>query len=628
MGAAEKQTLEFQAEVRQVLDLVIHSLYSNKEIFLRELISNASDACDKRRFEALNDVALAAEGGLAIRVSFDAQANTLTVSDNGIGMSREEAIAHLGTIAKSGTREFFKALTGDQAKDAHLIGQFGVGFYSAFIVADRVSVLSRRAGTDKAVRWESAGDGAFTVEDAERPAAGTDVTLHLKAEEKEFADAWRLRALIRKYSDHVAFPIQLPTEKKDEWETVNRASALWQRPKSEITEEEYKEFYKHIAHDFEEPLTWLHNRVEGRQEYTTLLYLPARAPFDLWDREHRHGLKLYVRRVFIMDDAKHLMPVYLRFVRGVVDSADLPLNVSREILQYNKLIEAIKSASVKRVLDALDKMAEQSPEQYTKFWEQFGRVLKEGPAEDSDNRDRILKLLRFHSTHEAGQLTSLAAYLGRMKPGQKQIYYVTADSLGAAQASPHLGLFKSKGVEVLLMADRVDEWMMSYVQEFEGKPLQSIAKAGVDLADLMDKDERAAQDKLAEARKPLLERVAKSLGEAVREVRAAKHLTDAPSCVVLEGHDMSLHLKRALKASGHDMPEARPVLELNLGHPLVAHLEKIADDGVFDDWARLLLEQALLAEGGELQDASGYVARLNKLLVNLTGAAPSGRILL
>jgi molecular chaperone HtpG len=628
MGAAEKQTLEFQAEVRQVLDLVIHSLYSNKEIFLRELISNASDACDKRRFEALNDSALAAEGELAIRVSFDAQANTLTVSDNGIGMRREEAIAHLGTIAKSGTREFFQALTGDRAKDANLIGQFGVGFYSAFIVADRVTVLSRRAGVEPAVRWESSGDGAFTVEEAARETAGTDVTLHLKAEEKEFADVWRLRALISKYSDHIAFPIQLPTEKKGEWETVNRASALWQRPKSDITDEEYRAFYKHIAHDFEEPLAWLHNRVEGRQEYTTLLYLPARAPFDLWDREQRHGLKLYVRRVFIMDDAKHLMPVYLRFVRGVVDSADLPLNVSREILQHNKLIDAIKSASVKRVLDALDKMAEQSPEQYAKFWEQFGRVLKEGPAEDSDNRDRLLKLLRFPSTHALGALTSLADYLGRMKPGQKQIYYVTAESLSAAQASPHLGLFKSKGVEVLLLADRVDEWMMSYVHEFDGKPFQSIAKAGVDLSDLMDSDERAAQEKLAEARKPLLERVQKALGEAVREVRAAKHLTDAPSCVVLEGHDMSLHLKRVLKASGHDTPEARPVLEINLGHPLVAHLEKIVDEGVFSEWARLLLDQALLSEGGELQDASGYVTRVNRLLVDLTGAAPSGRILL
>lgn len=618
-----KETLEFQTEVQQLLHLMIHSLYSNKEIFLRELISNASDACDKLRFEALTDDALyEGDTDLKIRVSFDKDARTVTIADNGIGMSRQEVVDNLGTIAKSGTRQFFQSLTGDQAKDSKLIGQFGVGFYSSFIVADKVTVTTRRAGTgaEHGVRWESDGQGAYTLETLERPERGTEVTLHLKEGEDEFLESYRLRHIIKRYSDHINLPIVMRGEGDDaEEETVNQASALWARPKSEISDEEYTEFYKHVAHDFDDPLRWTHYHVEGTQSYTGLLYVPKRAPFDLWDRDKRHGIKLYVRRVFIMDDAEQLMPTYLRFVRGVVDSDDLPLNVSREILQHNRQIDAIRGASVKKVLGMLEELASDQPEQYAEFWAQFGQVLKEGPAEDFGNRERIAKLLRFASTHnDSGQQdVSLQDYVGRMKEGQDRIYYVTAESYAAARNSPHLEIFRKKGVEVLLLHDRVDEWMVSHLNEFDGKKLQSVAKGSLDLGALEDEQEKQELERAAEDHKDLLERMQKALGERVKEVRVSHRLTDSPCCVVVEEHDMAMSLQKMLKQAGHDVPTIKPALEINPEHPLVLRLEQVDDEQRFNDWSGLLLEQATLAEGGQLEDPAAFVARLNQLLLTL-----------
>lgn len=636
MTTATKETLGFQAEVKQLLHLMIHSLYSNKEIFLRELISNASDACDKLRFEALNNAALYGDDSeLKIRVAFDKEARTITISDNGIGLSREEAIAHLGTIAKSGTKEFFTALTGDQAKDAHLIGQFGVGFYSSFIIADRVTVVSRRAGlpADQAVCWESGGEGDFSVEMLEKAGRGTDVILHLREGEDEFLNAWRLKSIIRKYSDHITLPILMAGEKWDEEkkeqvpsgedETVNQASALWARSKSDITDEQYKEFYKHVGHDFEDPLTWVHAKVEGKQEYTQLLYIPARAPFDLWDRNARHGVKLYVKRVFIMDDAEKLMPLYLRFVRGVVDSADLPLNVSREILQESKDIEAIRNGCSRKVLSMLEALADsdeaEEKEKYAKFWGEFGKVLKEGVGEDFANKEKIAGLLRFASTHgdTPEETVSLKDYIGRMKEGQEKIYYVTAESFKAAQNSPHLEIFRKKGIEVLLLSDRVDEWVVGNLTEFDGKPLQSVAKGGLDLGKLEDEAEKQEAEKAADEYKELIEKVKTSLGERVKDVRVTHRLTDSPSCLVTEDFDVSGNLARILKAAGQKAPEVKPILEINPSHPAVQRLKY--EETRFDDWAALLFEQAELAEGGQLEDPASFVKRINDLMLALSG---------
>ena len=589
---AQKETLGFQTEVKQLLHLMIHSLYSNKEIFLRELISNASDACDKLRFEAMSNAALYEDASdLNIRVSFDKAARTITIADNGIGLSRDEAVAHLGTIAKSGTKEFFSSLTGDQAKDSHLIGQFGVGFYSSFIVADKVTVISRRAGlpADQAVQWESAGDGEYTVAQVNKAERGTQIILHLREGEDELLGGWRLRSIIRKYSDHIMLPILMQKEEwdqekgeqvvRDELETVNQASALWTRNKSDIEDEQYKEFYKHVAHDFEDPLCWTHAKVEGRQEYTQLLYIPARAPFDLWDRNARHGLKLYVRRVFIMDDAEKLMPLYLRFVRGIVDSANLPLNVSREILQESKDIDTIRSGCTRKVLSMLEGLANSDDaaekEKYAQFWSTFGAVLKEGVGEDFSNKERIAALLRFASTHGDGekQVVSLADYIARMKEGQEKIYYVTADSFKAAQNSPHLEIFKKKGIEVLLLSDRVDEWVVGHLTEFEGKPLQSVAKGGLDLGQLEDEEEKKQAEKAADEYKDLLEKVKAALADKVKDVRITHRLTDSPSCLVADEHDPSGNLARMLKAAGQAVPNSKPILEINPQHPAVARLK-------------------------------------------------------
>ncbi len=619
---AHKETLEFQTEVRQLLDLMIHSLYSSKEIFLRELVSNASDACDKLRFEALGDDALyEGDSDLHIRVDIDKDARTVTVTDNGIGMSRTEVVEHLGTIAKSGTRQFFEALTGDQARDAKLIGQFGVGFYSSFIVADRVTVETRRAGlgAEHGVRWTSDGQGSYSLETIERAERGTSVILHLREGEDEFLDPHRLRAIIHKYSDHISLPIEMKKlDKEDEYETVNKASALWARPRKEISEDEYKEFYKHIAHDFEDPLAWVHSHVEGKHEYTTLFYIPRRAPFDLWDREARRGIKLYVRRVFIMDDAEQLMPHYLRFVRGVVDSDDLPLNISREMLQHNRLIDTIRAASVKKVLGLLEDLAEKEQEKYAQFWKEFGRVLKEGPAEDFGNRERIAKLLRFASTHtdSADQTVSLGDYVGRMKEGQDKIYYITAETFAAAKNSPHLEVFRDKGIEVLLLSDRVDEWLVSHLTEFDGKPLVSVAKGDLDLGKLgEDKGDRKEKKKAEKEYKDVLERMKKVLGDEVREVRVSHRLTHSPSCLVLGEHDMTTHLQRMLKQAGHEVPDVKPILEINPDHALVRHLREEKDEQRFADWSRVLFEQAVLAEGGQLEDPASFVNRLNGLLL-------------
>jgi molecular chaperone HtpG len=634
MGA-NKETLGFQAEVKQLLHLMIHSLYSNKEIFLRELVSNASDACDRLRFEALNNAGLYGDDSeLKIRLSFDKAARTLTISDNGIGLTRDEAVEHLGTIAKSGTREFFSALTGDQAKDAHLIGQFGVGFYSSYIVADQVTVISRRAGVEanQAVKWESAGEGEFTVEMVDKATRGTEVTLHLREGEDEFLSGWKLRQTVRKYSDHITLPILMNKEKwdedkkeqvaTDEDETVNQASALWARPKSEISDEQYKEFYKHVAHDFEDPLAYVHAKVEGKQEYTQLLYIPQRAPFDLFDRNARHGIKLYVRRVFIMDDAEQLMPLYLRFVRGVVDSNNLPLNVSREILQESRDIETIRGGCVKKVLGMLESLADseeaEDKEKYVKFWKEFGRVLKEGTGEDFANKERIAKLLRFASTHTdtTEESVSLADYVARMKEGQEKIYYVTAETFTAAKNSPHLEIFRKKGIEVLLLSDRVDEWVTGNLTEFDGRHLQSVAKGGLDLGKLEDEAEKKEAEQAADEYKDLLDKVKTTLGDKVKDVRVTWRLTDSPSCLVSDEHDVSGNLARILKAAGQKAPDAKPILEINPKHPAVQRLKY--EESRFDDWANLLLEQATLAEGGSLEDPAGFVKRINELMLALS----------
>jgi molecular chaperone HtpG len=627
-----RETLGFQAEVKQLLKLMIHSLYSNKEIFLRELISNASDASDKLRFEALTDKALyETDPDLKIRVAFDPEERTVTVTDNGIGMSRQEVIENIGTIAKSGTREFFDKLTGDEAKDAHLIGQFGVGFYSTFIIADKVTVRTRRAGltAEHGVHWESDGSGEYTIETIERPQRGTEVTLHLREGEDELLNGFRLRSIIRKYSDHITLPILM---KKEEWdkeknenkvtdedETVNQGGALWARPKNDITEEQYHEFYKHVAHDFEPPLAYTHNKVEGTKEYTQLLYIPARAPFDLWDREHRRGIKLYVRRVFIMDDAEHLMPAYLRFVKGIIDSNDLPLNVSREILQESRDVEMIRAGSVRRVLSMLEELAENNKDKYTTFWKEFGRAFKEGLGEDHPNRERVAKLARFASTHKDAdeQDVSLTDYIGRMKEGQDKIYYVTAETYQAAKNSPHLEIFRKKGIEVLLLSDRVDEWALSFLHEFEGKPLQSVAKGGLDLGKLEDEAEKKEQEKEAGEYKDLIERIKKALGDKVKDVRVTHRLTESPVCLVADEHDMGMHLERLLKASGQKIPGSKPILEVNPHHALVARLKSESDESRFSDWSQVLFDQALLAEGAQLDDPAGFVKRLNQLVLAL-----------
>ena len=628
---SHKETLGFETEVKQLLKLMIHSLYSNQEIFLRELISNASDACDKLRFEALADDALyESDNELKIRVEFDKEARTITVIDNGVGMTRQEVIDNIGTIAKSGTRQFLDALTGDQAKDAHLIGQFGVGFYSSFIVADKVSLTTRRAGltAEHGVRWESSGEGEFTLETVERTERGTQVVLHLREDAEEFLDDWRLRSVIRKYSDHITLPIvmqkEIPGEGEDapstiEDETVNKASALWTRPRNEISAEEYNEFYKHVGHDFEDPLSHVHFRMEGKLDYTALLYIPKRAPFDLWDRERRHGIKLYVKRVFIMDDADQLMPNYLRFVRGVMDSSDLPLNVSREILQHNKAIDSMRGGAVKKVLGALEGMAKNEAEQYAQFWTEFGRVMKEGPAEDFANREQIGGLLRFASTKDDtdAQTVSLADYIGRMKEGQEKIYYITADSFAAAKNSPHLEIFRKKGIEVLLMHERVDEWLVSSLTEFDGKPLQSVTKGSLDLGELEDEEEKKQHEQVAEDFKDLVERLGKSLDGQVKEVRITHRLTDSPACLVSDEHDMSANLQRILKSVGQDVPTGKPIFEVNPQHPLVQRLHQESEEKRFSDLAGVLFDQALLAEGGQLDDPAAFVARLNQLLLEL-----------
>jgi len=632
---APRQTLGFQAEVKQLLHLMIHSLYSNRDIFLRELVSNASDACDRLRFAAIADATLLSAGEeLSISIAYDKSAHTVTVSDNGIGMSREELIEHLGTIAKSGTKEFFSQLTGDQRKDAQLIGQFGVGFYSSFIVADRVTVISRRAGApaEQAACWESDGAGEFTVEPAARASRGTDVILHLRDSSDELLSGWKLKSILTHYSDHIATPIRMHKEEWDkdtnelrqlpELETVNKASALWTRPKSEITDEQYKEFYKHVAHDFGDPLAWTHNRVEGRNEYIQLLYIPQRAPFDLWDRKRTHGLKLYVRRVFIMDDAEQLLPSYLRFTRGVVDSSDLPLNVSREILQESRDVKMIREGCSKRVLSLLEDLAQNRPDDYVTFWSQFGAVLKEGIGEDPSNAERIARLLRFTSTSsEGGKLVSLAEYVGRMKVGQAAIYYVTAESIEAARSSPHLEIFRKKGVEVLLLTDRIDEWMLSFLTEFEGKPLTSVAKGDLSLEALDDEQDKQERRKAQDEFKDLVARIKEALGERVADVRITLRLTESPACVVVDKDAMSAHLQRMLKASGHNAPPTKPILELNPHHPLVQRLQ--TDTVNLSEWASLLLEQAILAEGGQLDDPASFVKRVNTLLLGAVVKTPS-----
>ena len=627
-----KEQLSFQTEAKQLLKLMIHSLYSNKEIFLRELISNASDAADKLRFEGLTDAALyETDSDLKIRVSYDADERTITISDNGIGMSRQEVIDHIGTIAKSGTREFFNSLTGDQAKDAHLIGQFGVGFYSAFIIADKVTLITRRAGltAEHGVRWESSGEGDYTLETVAKLERGTDVILHLRKDEDEFINGMRIRNIIRKYSDHITLPIVM---KKEEWsqeekknkitdedETINQANALWARSKNDITIEQYNEFYKHVAHDFEPPLAYLHARVEGKQEYTQLLYIPARAPFDLFDRERRHGIKLYVQRVFIMDDVEKLLPNYLRFVRGVIDSNNLPLNVSREILQESKDIDLIRAGVIKKILGLIEDLSksedEEGKEKYKTFYREFGQVLKEGVGEDFSNRERIAKLLRFITTQSDVDepKISLEAYVQRMKEGQEKIYYVTADSLKAAKNSPHLEVFRKKGIEVLLLSDRVDEWLVSNLTEFEGRPLQSVAKGGLDLGNLEDEAEKEEREKETNAFQELTEKMKQALSEQVKDVRVTFRLTESPACLVADNYDMSGNLERLLKSAGQNVPHAKPILEINPHHPMVQRLKNEVEN--FEDWSHLLFDQALLAEGGQLEDPAAFVKRLNELLL-------------
>ena len=625
--STNQETRGFQSEVKQLLQLMIHSLYSNKEIFLRELISNASDAADKLRFKALSNPALyEGDGELRVRVSFDADKGTLTISDNGIGMTREQVIDHLGTIAKSGTKEFLTALGQDQAKDSQLIGQFGVGFYSAFIVADKVTVKTRAAGeaADKGVLWESAGEGEYSVADIEKKSRGTDVILHLREDEKEFLNDWRLREIIGKYSDHIGLPVEMLTKEYDDegkeigekWEKINKSDALWTRSKNDISDEEYKEFYKHLSHDFADPLLWAHNKVEGNQEYTSLLYVPSKAPWDLFNREHKHGLKLYVQRVFIMDDAEQFMPNYLRFMRGLIDSNDLPLNVSREILQDNKTTAALRKALTKRSLQMLEKLAKEDADKYQQFWKEFGLVLKEGPAEDFGNKETIAKLLRFASTHNdsSEQTVSLEDYVARMKEGQKAIYYITADSYVAAKNSPHLELFNKKGIEVLLLSDRIDEWMLSYLTEFDGKPLQTITKADLDLGDLADKEETEAQKEQDKAFDSFIERVKTLLGERVKEVRLTHRLTDTPAVVSTGNDQMTTQMAKLFAAAGQPVPEVKYTFELNPEHHLVKKVADIVDEAEFADWVELLLEQAMLAERGSLENPAAFIKRVNKLL--------------
>jgi molecular chaperone HtpG len=631
---AHKETLGFQTEVTQLLDLMIHSLYSNKEIFMRELISNAADASDKLRFEALSDDALYEDDAeLKIRVAFDKDANTVTITDNGIGMNREEVIENIGTIARSGTRKFFDSLTGDQTKDSQLIGQFGVGFYSSFIVADKVTLKTRRAGltSEHGVEWQSEGKGDFTIETIDMPARGTEITLHLREEQDEFLNSWRLRNVITKYSDHINLPIVMakdpvPNEDGDidesvvlEDETVNKATALWTLSKNEISDDEYKEFYKQIAHDFQDPMSWSHNKVEGKTEYTSLLYIPSKAPFDLWDRDSSHGLKLYVKRVFIMEDADQLMPRYLRFIRGVIDTNDLPLNVSREILQGSKTIDSIRTASVKKVLGELKKMANNDAEKYAEFWKEFGQVIKEGPGEDFANKDALAKLMRFSTTDTGSeeQTVSLEDYVGRMQDKQDKIYYITAESFAAAKNSPHLEVFRKKGIEVLLLADRVDEWLTNSLTEFDGKQFQSVAKGDLDLGELEDEEEKKAQQETDKNFEDLVERVKTTLGDKVKDVRITHRLTDSPACLVADDNDMSANLERMLKAAGQEVGGSKPIFELNPEHPMVARLKDESDDARFEDWSSILFDQALLAEGGQLEDPASYVKRLNELLLTL-----------
>ncbi|MBB4815211.1 MULTISPECIES: molecular chaperone HtpG [Pseudomonas] len=628
----QKETLGFQTEVKQLLHLMIHSLYSNKEIFLRELISNASDAVDKLRFEALSKPELL-EGGaeLKIRVSFDKDAKTVTLEDNGIGMSRDDAVTHLGTIAKSGTADFMKNLSGDQKKDSHLIGQFGVGFYSAFIVADKVEVFSRRAGLDasEGVHWASKGEGEFEIATIDKPDRGTRIVLHLKSGEEEFADGWRLRNIIKKYSDHIALPIELPKEQAaaegeeapaPEWEVVNRASALWTRPRTEIKDEEYQEFYKHIAHDYENPLSWSHNKVEGKLEYSSLLYVPARAPFDLYQREAPKGLKLYVQRVFVMDQAESFLPLYLRFIKGVVDSNDLSLNVSREILQKDPIIDSMKSALTKRVLDMLEKLAKNEPEQYKGFWKNFGQVMKEGPAEDFANKEKIAGLLRFASTQgeDGEQVVSLAEYLARAKEGQDKIYYLTGETYAQVKNSPHLEVFRKKGIEVLLLTDRIDEWLMSYLSEFDGKSFVDVARGDLDLGNLDSEEDKKAAEEVAKSKEGLVERIKTALGEAVSEVRVSHRLTDSPAILAIGEQDLGMQMRQILEASGQKVPDSKPIFEFNPAHPLIEKLDGEQNEERFGDLSHILFDQAALAAGDSLKDPAAYVRRLNKLLVELS----------
>ncbi|MBA6287705.1 MULTISPECIES: molecular chaperone HtpG [unclassified Colwellia] len=647
----QKEVHGFQTEVKQLLQLMIHSLYSNKEIFLRELVSNAADAADKLRFKALSNADLyEGDGDLRVRVSCDKENNTLTISDNGIGMTHDQIVEHLGTIAKSGTAEFFSQLSGDQASDSQLIGQFGVGFYSAFIVADSVTVRSRAAGVDasEGVEWTSAGEGEFTTAKIEKTNRGTDIILHLKEEESEYADDWRLKTIVTKYSDHISVSVEMLTpevpgvdaieEVKDDegevtkpaveardavpaiWEPVNKATALWTREKSEITDEEYKEFYKHVSHDFGDPLLWEHNKVEGKTEYTSLLYIPSKAPFDMHNREKQHGLKLFVQRVFIMDDAEQFMPSYLRFVKGLLDSNDLPLNVSREILQDNKITQAIRKGCTKRVLKMLEKLGNKDAEQYQLFWNEFGQVLKEGPAEDSSNKDAIAKLMRFASTHEDNSLqsVSLAQYVERMKEGQDKVYYVVADSFEAAKNSPHLEVFRKKGIEVLLMADRIDEWLVSHLTEFDGKQLQSVTRGGLDLGDMDDAETKEAQEKLEQEFDSVVIRIKAALAGKAKDVKISQRLTDSPACIVADEHDMSSQMMKLMQSVGQEVPDSLPIFEINAEHDLIKHVAEEQDDEKFTQWTEVLFEQAMLAERGSLKDPATFVARLNKLMLSLT----------
>lgn len=627
--AANSETRGFETEVNQLLDLMIHSLYSNKEIFLRELISNASDACDRLRFSAISDASLCEDDiELKIKISYDKENRSITISDNGIGMTRDEVIDHIGTIAKSGTRSFLDSMSGDEKDNAQLIGQFGVGFYSSFIVAEEVTLRTRKAGSasDQGVEWVSEGKGEYRIASLDKPGRGTEITLKLRAAEDEFLNDWKLRSIITSYSDHIDFPVVMdktvePQEEDGETtieeETVNQASALWTRARSEITEDEYKEFYKHVAHDYEDPIDWNHSRVEGTNEYTSLLYIPARAPFDLYDREPRHGIKLYVQRVFIMEDNEKLLPRYLRFVRGLIDSNDLPLNVSREILQGSKVIDSIRSGSVKKVLGMLEKIAKNDPEKYQKFWQEFGRVMKEGPAEDAGNREKIGKLLRFATTASGSeeQTVSLDDYLGRMQEGQDKIYYVAADTYAAAKNSPHLEIFRKKGIEVLLLSDRVDEWLTAHLMEYDGKRLQSVAKGELDLG--TDEESEKALEKKAKGAEKLLQRMKDALQDRVEDVRVTGRLTDSPACIVLNEQDMAMHMQRILKEAGHDLPSSKPILEINPDHPIVKKLKAEKSKKKFADWSDILFDQALLAEGGQLDDPAGFVAKLNKMLVTI-----------